>query len=100
MSPHPDGATINGVFIPPATEVGVSPFAMNHRTDVYGPDADTFHPERWIENDPETVMRFERHTELVFGAGRASCVGKRIALMELGKAIFEVSHLILPYRQS
>ena len=91
VSPTPDGVTINGVFIPPGTEVGVSTFAMNHRTDFYGPDADTFHPERWIESDEETVRKFERYNELVFGTGRSSCLGKGIALMELGKAIFEVS---------
>jgi len=90
VSPSPDGATINGVFIPPGTEVGVSTYGMNHRKDVYGPDADTFHPERWIENDPETIKRLERYNELVFGTGRSSCLGKGIALMELGKAIFEL----------
>lgn len=92
VSPYPDGTTINGVFIPPGTEVGMSTFAMNHRTDFYGPDAETFHPERWIENDAETVKGYERINELVFGTGRSSCLGKGIALMELGKAVFEVSH--------
>ena len=91
VSPYPDGATINGVFIPPGTEVGMSTYAMNHRKDFYGPDADTFHPERWIENDEETVKGFDRINELVFGTGRSSCLGKNIALMELSKAIFEVS---------
>jgi len=91
VSPSPGGATINGVFIPPGTEVGMSTFAMNHRKDFYGPDADTFRPERWIENDAETVKGYERINELVFGTGRSSCLGKGIALMELGKAIFEVS---------
>jgi cytochrome P450 len=93
VSPYPDGVTINGVFIPPGTEVGMATYAMGHRADFYGPDADTFHPERWTENDEETVKRFERHNELVFGTGRSSCLGKGIALMELGKAIFEVSDL-------
>ena len=92
VSPYPNGATINGVFIPPGTEVGVATFAMNHRTDLYGPDADVFHPERWIENDTETVKGYERINDLVFGTGRSSCLGKGIALMELGKAIFEVSY--------
>ncbi|KAJ9606749.1 hypothetical protein H2200_008758 [Cladophialophora chaetospira] len=91
VSPYPHGITVNNVFIPPGTEVGTSAYAMGHRVDLYGPDADTFHPERWIENDEETVKGFERVNELVFGTGRSSCLGKGIALMELGKAIFEVS---------
>lgn len=91
ISPYPDGATVNGVFIPPGIEVGITPYAMNHRRDFWGPDADTFRPERWIENEPETIKNYERINELVFGSGRSSCLGKGIALMELGKAIFEVS---------
>ena len=96
VSPSPNGVTVNGVFIPPGTEVGISTFAMNHRRDFYGPDADTFRPERWIENDAETIKRFERTNELVFGAGSSTCLGKRIALMELGKAIFQVSLIEIP----
>ena len=97
VSPYPDGATIKGVFIPPGTEVGVATYAMNRRTDFYGPDADTFHPERWIENDEETVKRYERINEFVFGTGRSSCLGKNIALMELCKVIFEVSYQLHSY---
>ncbi len=96
VSPSPDGATVNGVFIPPGTEVGIATYAMGHRRDFYGPDADTFRPERWIDNDPETIKGYERINELVFGAGRSSCLGKRIALMELRKAIFEVSPVGTP----
>jgi cytochrome P450 len=54
ISPYPDGATVNGIFIPPGTEVGIATYAVGHRRDIYGPDADTFRPERWIENDSET----------------------------------------------
>ncbi|KIW24422.1 uncharacterized protein PV07_10136 [Cladophialophora immunda] len=90
VSPYPDGATINGVFIPPGTEVGVASYAVGHRKDFYGPDADTFHPERWIESDDETIKGYERINELVFGTGRSSCLGKSIALMELSKAVFEL----------
>lgn len=95
VSPSPDGVTFNGVFIPPGTEIGISTYAIGHRRDIYGPDADTFRPERWIENDSETVKKFERTNELVFGSGRSSCLGKGIALMELSKAIFEVSRYTL-----
>jgi cytochrome P450 len=94
VSPYPDGATINGVFIPPGTEVGMATYAMNRRADFYGPDADTFRPERWIENDEETVEKFDRYNEFVFGSGKSSCLGKNIALMELGKAIFQVSYIV------
>jgi cytochrome P450 len=90
LSP-PGGATVNGVFIPGGIEVGIGNYAMMRRTDFFGPDADTFKPERWTENDPATVEKYLKTWELSFGTGRSSCLGKNIALMELGKAIFEVS---------
>ena len=90
VSPSPNGETINGVHYPAGTEVGVATYAIGHRRDIYGPDADTFRPERWLQNDPNTLRQYERTNELVFGAGRTSCLGKNIALMELSKAIFEV----------
>lgn len=90
LSP-PDGATVNGVFIPGGVEVGIGNYAMMRRTDLFGPDADTFRPERWIDNDAQVVKEYTKTWELSFGTGRSSCLGKSIALMELGKVIFEVS---------
>ena len=89
LSP-PGGATVNGVFIPDGVEVVVGNYAMMRRTDFFGPDADTFKPERWIENDAATVEKKVNIWDLLFGTGRSSCLGKNIALMELGKAIFEL----------
>lgn len=89
--PPPAGATVNGVFIPGGTEVGIAMYAMMRREDVFGPDADTFRPERWLEDENETTISRERVWDLTFSTGRSSCLGKNIALMELGKALFEVS---------
>jgi len=89
LSP-PSGATVNGVFIPGGIEVGIGNYAMMKRTDFFGPDADTFRPERWINNDAEVVEQYTKIWELSFGTGRSSCLGKNIALMELGKVIFEL----------
>jgi cytochrome P450 len=85
------GDTISGTYFPEGTEVGIATYAVGHRKDIYGPDADTYRPERWLESNAEALKSYERTNELVFGAGRSSCLGKPIALMELSKAIFEVS---------
>lgn len=85
------GDTVNGVYFPEGTEVGIATYAVGHRRDIYGPDADTFRPERWLESSAETLKTYERTNELVFGSGRSQCLGKPIATMELSKAIFEVS---------
>jgi cytochrome P450 len=84
------GDTVSGTFFPEGTEVGIATYAVGHRKDIYGPDADTYRPERWLDNSTETLKSYERVNELVFGAGRSSCLGKPIAMMELSKAIFEV----------
>jgi len=86
VSPYPDSATIDRVFIPPGTEVGMSTFAMNHRKDFYGPDADTFYPERWIENDAETVRRYERINKFIFGGRKIELLGQGDCADGIGKS--------------
>jgi cytochrome P450 len=86
----PEGATINGTWIPGATQVCFSKHNMMHRQDLFGADADFFRPERWL-TDPDTLKGYERVWELSFSYGRFSCLGKGIALMELNKVFVEVS---------
>jgi cytochrome P450 len=86
----PEGATVNGVYIPGGTQVGWSSHSMMKRRDIFGDDVDHFRPERWLDGDPETIKKYERAWEITFGAGRFTCLGKNIALMELTKVLFEV----------
>ncbi len=53
------GATIDGVWLPQGTIVGVNPWvpSMDHST--YGLDADIYRPERWIEADAEQLKLME-----------------------------------------
>lgn len=81
----PGGETHNGVHIPAGVEICWSPFSMQHRKDIYGPDADVFKPERWLEARDETLNKMERTLELVFGSGKYGCLGKTVAWMELDK---------------
>lgn len=93
-SPPKGGIKLGGVFTPEGTEVGIAGHSLLHRKDVFGEDADTFWPERWLQaGDPERLRVMEKAQELVSGAGRSSCLGKNIAYMELRKAIFEVSQV-------
>lgn len=87
----PDGFTYNGVFIPPNVDIGVAEYTMLRREDIFGPDADTFRPERWLEEESESLDYRRRVQDMTFSTGRTTCLGKQIALMELGKVIFEVS---------
>ena len=93
MSP-PAGETVNGVFFPGGTEIAICDAAVGRKKAVFGPDADIFRPERWIEADAATKDKYMKTAEIIFGAGRFVCLGKTIAMMELGKAIVEVSALM------
>lgn len=86
----PEGDTVNGIFFPPGVEIAICDEGLGRRRDVFGPDADIFRPERWLNPDPAVRAKYLKHVEVVFGSGRFVCLGKSIAFMELSKAIVEV----------
>jgi cytochrome P450 len=64
-----------------------------HRTNrtLYGADALTFRPERWlITDDPERLAQMKRVNDMVFGYGRWACPGRHVALIEIHKCVFEL----------
>jgi cytochrome P450 len=50
----PGGATIDGMFFPPGTVVGVSTYALHHNKEYY-PGPFDFSPERWIVDPTNNV---------------------------------------------
>jgi cytochrome P450 len=97
------GVMINGVYLPEGTIVGMNPWVAA-RDPVYGQDAETFRPERWIEADERTLKLMDRNWLAVsesgssvllllltlcaqFGAGARTCLGKNISLMEMSKLV-------------
>ncbi|MCJ1404234.1 hypothetical protein MMC11_007459 [Xylographa trunciseda] len=85
----PEGDTINGFYIPGGVNIG-----LNMRgvllDKVFGPDADVFRPERWLDQNIETLKEKERVHELVFGHGFTRCLGIPIATMNLNKVFVEL----------
>jgi cytochrome P450 len=86
----PGGDVISGLFVPGGTEVGQGFFAIGRSVAVWGDDADIFRPERWLEADDERLRVMNAAVDTHFGAGKYSCLGKPIAMMELTKAVFEL----------
>ena len=70
---------INGVKIPKGTVIFVPIAAINFDETVWGPDVDTFNPERW-EKLPESVSNYNY---LTFFQGPRSCIGRRFAEVEM-----------------
>lgn len=88
----PGGDVIGGVPVPEGTEIGWSAFGVQHNKEVYGLDAESFRPERWLEVKDEEQLRAMTSTwELVFKYGKWQCLGRSVALMELNKMFVEVS---------
>ncbi|EST04800.1 Cytochrome P450 [Kalmanozyma brasiliensis GHG001] len=86
-----EGAIIgsNPHLIPGGTTVGISPYVLHRNTSAFGPDAESYRPERWLEGGEEGRKSLERYN-MTFGGGSRACIGKNISLMELSKVIPEI----------
>ncbi|GJN90092.1 hypothetical protein Rhopal_003091-T1 [Rhodotorula paludigena] len=78
------GAVIGGRYFAGGVHIGMSPYVVHRTAEAFGPDADVFRPERWLEASDEERRTFERNL-ITFGSGNRVCVGKNVALMELTK---------------
>jgi len=69
---------INGVTVPKGTIIFIAIAAINFDETVWGPDVDSFNPDRW-EKLPETISNY---SYLTFFQGPRSCIGRRFAETE------------------
>lgn len=83
------GMTIDGFFYPEGTVVGTPQWALYRNEQLFGSDAYTFRPERWIPsthpdtlNSEEDIQRLKRGF-YPFSKGPGNCVGQNIALLQL-----------------
>lgn len=83
----------NGVTLPPGTIVGVNPWVVHRRADVYGDEPYEFRPERWLKRADENPAEFEARlkrmndADLSFGKGNRVCLGRPLALVEMAKIV-------------
>lgn len=87
------GLKIGETFIPPNTVVGINPWVFQRNRRIFGDDAESWQPERWLSKDTERIKYMDQHI-LTFGAGKRTCLGRHIAMLELAKV---VPALILRY---
>jgi cytochrome P450 len=86
----PGGARIGGYNVPGGTIVGCNPRPVQRDPELFGPDPDTFRPERWLVSDnPDSADKRKVHdmwaAMLHFGGGVHTCMGKHISLLEIYK---------------
>ncbi|OCL11321.1 cytochrome P450 [Glonium stellatum] len=91
-----DTVTIDGksIFLPGGTNIGYCAWSMHRQKSIFGDDVEEFKPERWLIEDNEKtrdrLAMMYKTSELTFGYGKYQCLGKFIAMMEVGKCIFEL----------
>ena len=84
----------DSTLIPGGTIVGMNARVLSHNEKAYGESADQFMPKRWLRDEKqETQSAFDariakmKQADFTFGAGRRSCIGRPLALVEIYKTI-------------
>ncbi|KAF2852622.1 cytochrome P450 [Plenodomus tracheiphilus IPT5] len=85
------GITLAGTYIPGGWRVGCNPAVVHYFKEVFGEDAASFRPERWLESNEEQVKLMQK-CMMHFGAGTRRCTGQNIAMAEILKIVPEVLH--------
>ncbi|CEL11547.1 hypothetical protein ASPCAL14648 [Aspergillus calidoustus] len=87
-----DGFSIEGYYIPPSATISMSPLAQNRCQAIFGNDADTWRPERWIPgegNSAEIIKEMDKQNA-TFGYGSRTYVGRNLATFEVYKFIAQL----------
>ncbi|KAJ6063912.1 hypothetical protein N7499_012592 [Penicillium canescens] len=84
----------DGRYLPAGTKAGINPFVTNRDYGVFGEDADTFKPDRWLQGEDESPGHFEDRqrrmkdtVDFIFGGGGRVCMGRYLAMLEIKKLI-------------
>ena len=110
----PQGGLVlpDGRVLPRGTVVGMNPWVIHQNNEVFGPDAESFAPERWLPQQGESKVDFEKRrarmnqADLTFGAGSRACIGKNLGSLEVWKVIptlfsvYDVSFTCSPFSVS
>lgn len=71
-----------GKSVKKGDSVAYSPYAMGRRTDLWGPDARQFKPDRWLDENGN-YRREDACKNPVFQAGPRICLGLDMAMLEM-----------------
>ncbi|KAF8632403.1 hypothetical protein AX17_004844 [Amanita inopinata Kibby_2008] len=69
-------------YIPPNTKTPYSVFMMHRRTDLWGPDAEEFDPDRFLDERLRKYVTPNPFIFLPFNAGPRICLGQQFAYHE------------------
>ncbi|CAI4217742.1 unnamed protein product [Parascedosporium putredinis] len=66
------------------TTVGCNPISLHRNESIFGPDADDFRPDRWLERD--NIREMDKFN-LTWGGGSRTCPGRQLAELVVPKII-------------
>jgi len=73
-----DDTLPDGTFIPKGSRINYMPYIFGRLESIWGPDAQEFKPERWLQFEKEP----SQYKFLTFNAGPRLCLGKHMAFYE------------------
>ncbi|KII83768.1 hypothetical protein PLICRDRAFT_168657 [Plicaturopsis crispa FD-325 SS-3] len=77
-------------YIPPKTPTSYSVFMMHRRTDLWGPDAMEFDPDRFIDHRLKTYLSKNPFIFLPFNAGPRICLGQQFAYTQISYTLIRI----------
>jgi len=80
QSPNPNDKPL---YIPANASIGYSTFLMHRRTDLWGPDALEFDPDRFLDDRIKIYLNRNPFMFLPFNGGPRICVGQQFAYNEI-----------------
>ncbi|KAF9033991.1 cytochrome P450 [Hymenopellis radicata] len=79
----PDVPGEKPIYVPPHTQVVYSVMVMHRRKDLWGPDADEFDPDRFLDERNKKYFVPNPFIFLPFNAGPRICIGQQFAFNEM-----------------
>ena len=75
--------TICGHPVPKGTDIILCPWGMHRSTEHWGPDAESFNPDRWLKDPSGRGGAKDAYCFFTFGAGPRVCIAERFARNEI-----------------
>ncbi|EGZ17537.1 hypothetical protein PHYSODRAFT_499752 [Phytophthora sojae] len=78
-----DTTLSDGTFVPAGSAIALANYAMGRMPQVWGPDAEEFKPERWIDPSTWKLIAVSAYKFASFNAGPRMCLGMNLAMLEM-----------------
>ncbi|KAI0354772.1 PAH-inducible cytochrome P450 monooxygenase PC-PAH 1 [Trametes cingulata] len=86
-----DGEVVDEIHVPKGTSCFISVWSYNRLPQIWGPDANEFNPNRWIEHEKmgQTYVGVTSNL-MTFSAGLQACIGWRFSVIEMQAILVEL----------